>query len=265
MTESNLHTRMDTLHSRTVYPLPPHLAREYEQLDTESCKYMELAEKKCRKFRMGGVPFSPTYQRAVATIEYWMRRLSYEQGTCRNVRQLMVLRNQADIPFERDLSILEILKRTHEARRERRRCKDTAVSLQVECHHDLAAAKEAAGNIKAAVHLRNMNRVEATRKMHQNIRYMEGKISAGATAQVTVTSRDGTITELTAKDEVEYAIINSNKRKYHQTEGGSELLSDALVQYLACYDRGPLVEQVLNGTYVPPPGTSAATTDFLQA
>jgi len=84
--ESNLHTRMDTLHSRTVYPLPPHLAREYELLDAESCKYMEIAEKKCRKFRMGGVPFSPTYQRAVAAIEYWMRRLLYEQGTCRDVR-----------------------------------------------------------------------------------------------------------------------------------------------------------------------------------
>jgi len=71
--ESNLHTRMNTLHSRTVYPLPPRLAREYELLDEESCKCMELIENKCRKLRMGGVPFSPTYQRAVATIEYWMR------------------------------------------------------------------------------------------------------------------------------------------------------------------------------------------------
>jgi len=94
---------------------------------------------------------------------------------------------------------------------------------------------------------------------------MEGKISAGATAQVTVTSRDGTTTDLTAKDEVEHAIINSNERKYHQMEGGSELLSDALVQDLGCFGKGPMVEQVLNGTYVPPPGTSATTTDFLQA
>jgi len=112
--------------------------------------------------------------------------------------------------------------------------------------------KEAAGNIKAAVHLRNMNSVEATRKMYQNIRYMEGKISAGATAQVTVTSRDGTTTELTAKDEVERTIINSNERKYHQTEGGSELLSDALVQDLGCFGEGPLVEQVLAKRYLCP-------------
>ena len=81
---------------------------------------------------------------------------------------------------------------------------------------------------------------------------MEGKISAGATAQVTITSRDGTTTELTAKDEVKRAIINSNEHKYHQTEGGSELLSDALVQDLGCFGEGPLVEQVLKGTYVPP-------------
>jgi len=80
-----------------------------------------------------------------------------------------VLQNQADIPFERDQSILEILKRTHEARRERRRCKEIAASLQGEYCHDLVGAKEAAGNIKAAVHLRNMNGVEATRRMYQNI------------------------------------------------------------------------------------------------
>jgi len=56
-----------------------------------------------------------------------------------------------------------------------------------------------------------------------------------------------------------------NTRKYHQTEGGSELLSNVLVQNLGCFGEEPLVEQVLNNTYVPPPGTSATTTDFLQA
>ena len=194
-----------------------------------------------------------------------MRRLSHEQGTCRNVKLLITMQKQADITFERGLSILEVLKRLADARRERRRCKDIAESLQIEYRHDLAAAKEAAGNIKAAVHLRNMNRVEATRKMHQNIRYMEGKLSAGATAQVTVTSHDGTVTELTAKDDVEKAIIKSNEKRYHQTEGGSQLISDAMVQDLGSYGDGPRVEEVLNGTYTPPPGTSEATKDFLQA
>lgn len=94
---------------------------------------------------------------------------------------------------------------------------------------------------------------------------MEGKISAGAIAQVTITSHNGTVTELTAKDGVENAIIKSNERKYHQTEGSSQLIPDAIVQDLGSFGDGPRVEQVLNGTYIPPPGTSEATKDFLQA
>jgi len=130
-----------------------------------------------------------------------------------------VLQNQADIPFERDLTILEILKCTHEARRECQRCRDIAASLQVEYCHDLVAAKEAVGIIKAAVHLRNLKRVEARRKMHHNIGYTEGKISTGATVQVTVTCRDGTITKLTAKYEAERAIVNSNEHKEVPSDG----------------------------------------------
>ena len=47
------------------------------------------------------------------------------------------------------------------ARVERRRCKCIDEALSIEFRSQLADAKEAAGTIKAAVHLRNMNRIEA--------------------------------------------------------------------------------------------------------
>ena len=265
MEENNVYGRMDMLHSRTIYPLPNHLAVEYEALDAEICEYMDLAEKKCRKLRMGAVKYSPTYKCAVKIIEYWNRRRDHELGTSRNVRKLIGLQNRYNIEYEENLSLSEIDKRLSEAILERRRCKEVDDSLQLEYRHCLANAKEAEGNIKAAVHLRNMNRIEAQRTCHRNIRYMEGKIRAGATSQLTIKLPNGSTRELTSKAEVEQAIITCNEKKYHQTEGGSQLIMPDLVNDLGHCGDGHRVNDVLNGTYDPPEGTSDATRDFLQA
>ena len=86
------------------------------------------------------------------------------------------------------------------------------------------------GTLKRATHLRNMNRIEAQCQLFRNIRYMEEKLSAGSMTQVTVTSPDGRTTELTQRDKVEKAVMAENERKFNQTEGGSQLLSDRFVR-----------------------------------
>ena len=127
------------------------------------------------------------------------------------------------------------------------------------------AKQEAEGNIKAAVHLRDMNLIEAQRTISRNIRYMEGKTNAGATSQLAVKLPNGATRELTSKSDVEKAIVECNEKKYHQTEGGSQLITPALVNNLGLCGDGPRVHEVLNGTYEPPPGTTDATRDFLRA
>jgi hypothetical protein len=113
--------------------------------------------------------------------------------------------------------------------------------------------------------VRNMNRIEAQHQLFRNIRYMEEKLSAGSTTQVTVTSPDGLTTELTQRDEVEKAVMAENERKFHQTEGGSQLLSDRFVRDIGKFGNGPSVANILEGTYDHPPEATEATKDFLNA
>ena len=146
-------------------------------------------------------------------------------------------------------------------------CKAEAESLSLNYRTELALAKEAAGNIKMAIHLRSMNRIEeGIRWMFRNIRYMEGKIRGGSTIQVTVTAPDGTVREFTSKSQVEAKIVEENERKYHQTEtGGCQLTDEVFIRKLGTHGNGPAVQSVLDGTYVPPPEASAETIDFLEA
>ena len=115
----------------------------------------------------------------------------------------------------------DLVVKVKEAFAERRRCNQASESLSTEYRHRLAAAKEDAGNIPAATYLRNMNRIEAQRQLFRNIRFMEEKLTAGSTTQVTISSPEGRTIELTQREEVEKVVMAENERKFHQTEGGS--------------------------------------------
>ena len=266
MKEHNLFERMDLLHSKTVYPLPQHLIDEYEAIDVLVNRLMEEAEQNCRKIRAGNIPWSPAFQKARRTVEYWVRRQKHMKGEIDNTRYLIRLQNKLKIEYDPNLSMEEVETNIVKAYERRKACKAEAESLSLEYRTELALAKEAAGNIKMAIHLRSMNRIEGIRRMFRNIRYMEGKIRGGSTIQVTVTDPDGTVREFTSKSQVEAKIVEENERKYHQTEtGGCQLTDEVFIRQLGTHGEGPAVQSVLDGTYVPPPEASAETIDFLEA
>ena len=66
----DLYQRMNSLHSRTVFPLPPHLAEEYEVIDLELCQCMDMAKARCRKFKMGAKKWSPAFKKARIALEH---------------------------------------------------------------------------------------------------------------------------------------------------------------------------------------------------
>ena len=76
-----------------------------------------------------------------------------------------------------------------------------ADSLSLEYRTQLALAKEEAGEIKAASFLRNMNHVEAQRRLHRNIRHMEGNLKGGITSKVIATI-DGRYIEFVNKEDI---------------------------------------------------------------
>ena len=211
--EADMYQQMNTLHARTVHPLPPHLADEYKDLDVELCACMDRAEEHCRKFKTGRHKWSPACRRAKKELEYWQERLSHSKGLCNNVKRLQKLQRKLKIQYDLTLTQDDLLVKVKDAFAERRRCNKALESPSREYRHRPAAAKEDAGNIKAAMHLRNMNRIEAQRQLFWNIRYMKEKLSAGSTTQVTITSPDGQTTELTQRDEVEKAVMAENERK----------------------------------------------------
>ena len=60
----------------------------------------------------------------------------------------------------------------------------------------LALAKEEAGEIKAAVLLKNKNKIEEQRRVARNVWRMEGKMKGGNTTKVVIEDKHGDVIEL---------------------------------------------------------------------
>ena len=264
--EHNVYSRMDAVHQYNFSPLPQFVIDEYEALDVLISRFMNEAEEQCRKLHMNSVPWSPAYKKACLLLDYWIQRRIHFKGLHHNVRQLLVLQHKLKIDFNGSLSLDDITNNIIDASHERKKAKRGAESMALEYRTQLALAKEAAGEVKAASYIRQLQHIEKTRKVFQQIRHMEGKIFSGFTSRVTVVNSDGTTTEHTDRKSIEKVILDTNERKYHQTEGcGSQLLDDEFIELFGHHGEGPRVVDVLLGTAVLPSSTSTATRDFILA
>ena len=62
--------------------------------------------------------------------------------------------------------------------------------LSLEYRNKLVLVKEEAGEIEAAVYLRNRNRIEDQHRIARNIKRMEGKSKGGSTTHINTTNSD---------------------------------------------------------------------------
>jgi hypothetical protein len=162
------------------------------------------------------------------------------------------------------LSYNDIVQEVVKASKDRKKSKVLAESLSREYRTRLAIAKEEAGEMTAATYLKTRNRIEAQRRLYRNIRYMEGKIKGECTSKVTTTV-NGQKVEHTDKKSIEQLIAQENEAKYHQTEGGSQLLDPVFIDSLGSFGEGKDIPSVLDGTYIPPIEASTATADYISA
>ena len=184
-----------------------------------------------QKIHTGSTPWSPVYKHACINLESWLKRRSHFKKKHRNVRQLIVLKKKLKLVYDPTLTLSDIEEQIKLAHNSRKKCKQMAESLSLDYRTQLALAKEEVGELDAAVYLRNVNHLEAQRRLFRNIRHMEGKIKGGSTSKLT-TKINGEFVEHTDKGSIEKIIATANQVKYHITEGGSQILSR---EYIAAF------------------------------
>ena len=269
----NLANRALLIERHSTIPLSLTHQQQYNVLDQQRMLHSAAAEKKCRKLRMGNVPYNPKFRTAETAIAFWNGLIKIKSNRKFSSRLLERKRKQADICTDTTVMTLTQAKtERHQAYKHYYAVKQTAAEDRGTWREELAQAQADAGNLSQATYLRRQATTEAQRLSSRRIKRVTGKTrTAGLTAvqiERTTTDEYGITTtiveELTTKEEIEEVLFDSNEDRY-RVACPSPMNQFPLVEDFGFLGVGPAAQQVFDGTYQPPIGTDPYAIKFLQS
>ena len=229
--------------------LAPHLQQEWEAIDGLRHEGVTLAERKCRKLHKGAVPWSPDIQRAREQVEIWGLILKKKLG--RHISSSLLQWGMKKFWISdhiQDISLKMAIHNKWVALKEYRELKKLSWSLQQTHLEDLAAAKAAVGNTSKAAALRQLQTHEHQRAMAHRVRYIYGNLRMGGVTNVIAPDSTGTMVEMTAKEDMEKAIMEENVQKFLQAMD-TPFMTQPLLRDFGYMGLGSHATEVMMGQY----------------
>jgi hypothetical protein len=127
----------------------------------------------------------------------------------------------------------------------------------------LADARAQKRGIPPEQEQKSMNRTEADRQQARRVRKMNGKFKSSGLTRIEIPPTDGSVITCVTKDAIKDGCINETQLKYSQTSQTPPMTAPLLqdIGYLA---NTPQAQQILDGTYQPPPSTDPFAVKFLE-
>ena len=234
---------------------------EYEDLDKIKTWAMEEAERDCRKLKMGQIKWCPQLQRARDKICYYT--LSKRKLLGRKVSSSLLTRmSKKSSCIAIHLTLEQMDEEIDKAYKDYKKLRKNHEKLREGFIEELAAVLEKRGKGKKANLVRKLIATECQRTMFRRLAVINNKQKDLSTKFVTVKTDKGTET-ITDKVQMEKAIIEENRHKYHQTEDTCPFMQEPLLKDLGEMGIGPATERVLQGTYTPSPRLSEQTKAYI--
>lgn len=264
--ELRLSKRAYDLELATAAGMTPQNSELLIQLMQDRDWAMTTAEERCRKLRMGGIPWSPTLQEARKKVRFWTLSLAKLRGRTVKGTQLRRLRRSVD-PFARhELSETFCKQRLDEAWTHYKEVTAEAHSLRSNHLEALAQAIAKDKGVEAAGVIRRLMQNEEIRSTYRRIRWMTDQGSRKGLMSVRIPTPDDVNPARTIEDRsaLEEACMDENARRFRQAQL-TPFLRTPLVADFGPIGNQETVDRVLAGTYEPPPGTDPFSRRLLQA
>ncbi|CAB9501614.1 expressed unknown protein [Seminavis robusta] len=211
-------------------------------------KCMLLAEKKCRKLKMGTIGFSEATEHPKLRIAFWETAIRRRKGLTVGASLWNRKKRAAQISELVDhLSLDTSILRLQAARKEYKKAKKNHKEHRIKFLEQLNPKDRA-----------RLKRKEAQRELAQASKRITGKSASKGVTKVEHNNR-----ECTTREEIESTLLQVNKDKYHSSEI-TPYLQSPLIDEFGTKGGTVASSAVLNGTYLPPIGTDPDTSLLLQ-
>ena len=256
-------SRVYRLQNMLQKPLPPPLINEYEKLRTIRMDARKFADKRCRKLRMGGVPFSVELAAARSKIELWKTVVSWKMGKKPNMKHLQRLEKKNNSPGCRNITLQKAKENQSKAFKIYWETKRNADELRMTFLKKKANDLAQASNMESDNIYNQLITREAQRATARKIKFVLNRTQGGGVTKISLLNDTGNWEETTDKRKIEIGCANENASKYRQTEN-TPCMMGQLAKDLGRLGDTPEANDILNGRYTPPPGTNQYVAEFLQ-
>ena len=214
---------------------------------------MLAAETKCRKLRMGNVPYSPQLIQHALSINFWKLQLKKQKGLPVSSCLLQWKRCQAQIPLQSfsNLSIQDIQNQIHHHQQQWNQKKKEAIQLRKAFLDEKAKALTGPSTTHAKA-LRHILNNEQTRHHYRLVKHTIHRVhSLGLTNVYGTPDSQGLRPHHIQQDSISKCCIQANKEKYRQTEH-TLFMSKPLVNAVNYDGISPASNTILQGTFHEP-------------
>ena len=225
------------------------LTNEYNAIDNLRTKGMRLAEKQCRKLKMGATSFCPEYSRISQRVLVW--KMIYKRKHGGSVDSRYYSRKLHQVGLERSwvnsLSLEEVDAHRRTAYRQLNFFSRTATNSRNLWLEDVANARSTISGLSSEQELRNMMHREAQRREARIIKATLHSSFSSGLPLIQFSGLDG-ITETSKKDEMEQGLIDQLSARFHQASH-TPFASEPLLSLVGPLGTSEGATQILHGTF----------------
>ena len=253
------------LQDRMTRPLSPQDALEFERLDSVRIQGMKYAERRCRKLKMGGVPWTPELSVIRVSIEVWTLVMKRLKGCLVSARTILRKKVKASMQqVDTNVTFDFAAQKVDCLFKEYKEYLNTGSVKRQDFQDEIAQARATDGNLTLSNEIKRMQRTEKQRISTLRIRRMNGtlKSSAGLT-KVVVPGEDGLDMEIIDKLELERALLVAYETTLTQSNTTPCMISP-LKERIGLCGTGDLVEDLLEEEDIYLDGVDKSTLEVLK-
>lgn len=237
--------------------------REYESLAKLDLQCRRHAERKCRKLRMGAIPFSDDLKKADNQVQLWLLLRKKRQGHRASVKKIRRLMRQCQEPLAFTLALPALDTALTKARQQYKQVKRNATELRRKFRQRLHRAKAQVKGISTASQEAMSHHIEQQRLIARRVRSITGKAQERCSFKLLDAPSQGRHRQLcTSRKEIEAACMNEGLRRFTQA-CDTPFLQSPLLDDIGLLATSPAADAILNGTYMIPASTDIMTRKFI--
>ena len=239
------------------------MIKEHNDLDRLRQEGFWYADRRCRKLRMGGVPWTPKLGKLRKRIELHIGLIKRRKGQKVSSRKLRRLARRCGDAQATHCNLLQLHKQLSVLHREYSREKATAPEQRIKFLEERAEQLAKDNNSTAERQLKALTGREEQRKQAARLRRISGKPTRSGLTRLLKTHDDGQVEEITEKEPMERAALDEYQKRLHQT-GPTPLMQQPLVEDVQFLGVGPHAAAILDGTYDIPADVDQHTREYLE-